>query len=145
VDLAANTSYTLSLASVCNVSGQVQTGPVLSLTTGLAIDITRPTVLSITPAHQSIDVPVTTSITVVFSELLDPVGFRDKIALNRIRVYTGSSNFAGDWTVSGATAVFTPLNPLPGLTRININLNDVDDQVGNDSANLNFFFDTEIL
>ena len=130
---------------VCDLSGQILSAYSLSFTTGTTTDTTGPILLSITPAHTSTDVSVTSTITAEFNELLDVGGFAEKVALNRIRVFISAGNIAGSWLVSGSTAVFTPLNPLPGSTRINVYLNDVDDQVGNDSGFYAKYFDTGIL
>jgi hypothetical protein len=46
-----------------------------SFTTGTGIDLTPPTIVSVTPASGAIDVPDNSSITVVFSQPMDAISF----------------------------------------------------------------------
>jgi hypothetical protein len=74
--LLPGTMYTLCVAGVQDVVGNTMASPVSSsFTTGTGVNLTPPSIVSVTPANGAIDVPVNSTITVVFSEAIDPVSF----------------------------------------------------------------------
>ncbi len=74
--LAPNTTYTINVTGVLDITGNAQTSfPSQSFTTGTAADLTQPTVVSTTPANGATSVPVTTAVQVVFNEAVDPASF----------------------------------------------------------------------
>ena len=140
--LSANTNYTLSLHG-CDLAGNTLIGYSLSFTTGAQVDITAPSVVSVTPAHGATGVALNSAIIVTYNEPLDAALFAQRVNETNIRVYTSIGNIAGSWVVSGNTATFTPLNPLPGSAQVNIKLYYVYDQAGNFSWYVsNYVFDT---
>ena len=140
VDLSANTNYTLSLYG-CDLAGNTLTGYSLSFTTGAQVDTTAPVVVSVTPARYVTNVALNSVIVVTYNEPLDAALFALMVNEGRIEVLITAGNIAGSWVVSGNTATFTPLNPLPGATRVNIHLSPVADQAGNLSYN-SYWFNT---
>ena len=80
-------------------------------------------------------VPIDSQISITFNELLNIEGFKDSVSRGYIKVSSPLGNIAGNWVfdvVEGATrAVFTPLNALPGDSRIDVTLKYLSDQAGN--------------
>jgi len=114
--LLANTTYTLTVAGVSDLSGNAMTTPVTStFTTGATAQLGQPTVVSITPANNATGVTTATSITVVFGRLMNGVS----ITGSNIQVSTnGVANVAGTFTLNadGVTAVFAPSSAFSTLT-----------------------------
>ena len=133
-NLAANTAYKLTLSGVCDLTGQVLDDYSLSFSTGDTVDTSRPS-LRIQPNHRSTLVPIDSQISITFNELLDIERFKDSVSRGYIKVSSPLGNIAGNWVfdvVEGATrAVFTPLNALPGDSRIDVTLKYLSDQAGN--------------
>ncbi|WP_020675014.1 Ig-like domain-containing protein [Geopsychrobacter electrodiphilus] len=78
-----------------------------SFTTAAAPDTTPPTVSTVTPpspADGAVDVPVSTAVSITFSEAMAAASFTSADFL----LSTGVSNVAGVISVSGATATFQP-------------------------------------
>jgi len=76
VPLAPSTVYTINVTGVMDISGNPQSAfPSQSFTTGAAIDLVAPAVLSTIPTSGQTSVPVTTSVQVVFNEAMDPASF----------------------------------------------------------------------
>jgi hypothetical protein len=75
--LLPSTTYTVCVTGVTDVTGNTMAGPFSSsFTTGTGINLTPPTIVSVTPTNGAIDQPAgTTVVTVVFSEAMDPVSF----------------------------------------------------------------------
>ena len=151
-NLAANTAYKLTLSGVCDLTGQVLDDYSLSFSTGDTVDTTKPSIRSIQPSHRSTLVPIGSQISITFNELLDIERFKDlcKPAAH-IKVTSPLGNIAGNWVfdvVEGATrAVFTPLNALPGDSRIDVTLNYLMDQAGNyheHDRGWRFYFSTAV-
>ncbi|QSP95534.1 Ig-like domain-containing protein [Marinobacter salinisoli] len=136
--LDAQTAYTLTISGACDLSLQTLPDYTLSFTTGTSTDTSGPRVSSITPAHRSTDVPVDTTITVVFNE---PIDAR---TIGRTIVRTSAGAISGSWSVSGATAVFTPANALPGGTKVDVQVRNVLDPVGNSGGYQYYDFRTEL-
>jgi hypothetical protein len=69
--------YTLCVTGVMDVTGNTMASPVSSsFTTGTGIDLTQPTIVSVTPVNGATNQPgSTTVVTVVLSEAMDPVSF----------------------------------------------------------------------
>jgi len=73
-------------------------------------DTTPPTVLSVNPLNNAVDVAIDTPITVTFSESVNPA----TVTLSTFVVTAGSGGITvpGAVTCTGATATFTPTSPL---------------------------------
>src|SRR5205807_6658289 len=70
--LAANTSYTVSVSGVQDVSGNVAVPFSSSFTTGAASVTARPSVVSTTPANGAVNVAPNSTVVVTFSAPVDP-------------------------------------------------------------------------
>jgi len=142
--LAAGTQYTLSVTGLCDVAGNSVTQEVMSFTTDIAgsVDTAAPRLELITPSHRSVDVPVSSDIVMTFDEPVSLLNTPDQL-----RIYaTGQSGYiAGDFSFNGNVVTFTPAQPLPGNTTINIRLYYVQDVVGNSSYYGNYEFTTEAV
>ena len=125
--LATNTSYTLRLQGLCDAAGNVST----TFTTGFVTssnatpDTVAPTVTMV-PAPNSTNVPVTTAVTLTFSEPVDVTTLGAAIHVN-----TAGTDIAGTLTVNGNVVTFTPLNPFPGARTITVQSGGVTDLAGN--------------
>lgn len=110
-NFASSTSYTLHIDTLCDYAGNtLSNSDVVSFTT-LADDTedkTQPSFVSITPEHQATGVSVNTTITIVFSEIVETT-VMPPISL-------GGNRVSGSYTVNGDTVVFTPDEPLAAQT-----------------------------
>ena len=113
-----------------------------SFTTGLTPDITPPTVLSSSPASNALNVPVTTVITALFSEALDPATINNTSFLMKNGAYTVWATV--DYNESTRTATLTPETPLdPDVTYTTVLLASITDPAGNRlAANREWTFTT---
>jgi len=117
--LLPGTMYTLCVAGVQDVVGNTMASPVTSsFKTGTGVNLTYPSIVSITPANGAIDVPDNTSITVVFSEPMDPVSFNSSTTFV-LEDPTGAAvpatiTFSPDLT----TAILTPNTALTGGSQL---------------------------
>ena len=85
---------------------------------------------SVTPANLSTGVPVNSTVVFTFSAPVDPV----TVNLNNLYVYISNPGavLAGTFSVSGATATFTPQTVLPGNAQIGVWVgSNVQDLAGN--------------
>jgi methionine-rich copper-binding protein CopC len=136
--LATSTLHTVSLGTVTDRSGNAASPFTSSFTTGASgtADVTRPSVVTVSPANNATGVAVTTAIVLTFNEPLDPTS----VGLGTIPVFIDgfSGQVSGSYAVSGAVVTFTPLNPLPGNVRVRpqVNSSGVRDLAGNGT---NFF------
>ena len=133
-NLKAVSNYALQLKNVCDLSLNKMADFQLAFTTGDSVDTSAPRIVSFTPEAYTTDVSLTTNISVEFDEPIDAERFLTEIRANDIRVYSSSDTISGNWTVVRNIATFDPLNPLPADTAIYVRVNDVDDQVGNESG-----------
>jgi len=76
-----------------------------------------PMVVSTNPANMSVDVPVSTDITIVFSTDMDPQSLVGNIIVQKA---SGGEKVAGTITYADRKAVFKPNAPLEGATTYNV-------------------------
>lgn len=119
--LAANTTYTLLVSGVQDLSGNIlATDRTLTFTTGAAADTTAPATVLRTPPVNSTGVPRNTQIEVIVNERLNPV------TINRTSVEVirdvGSVSVPGTVTLSpdATTVRFVPSAPLEANTVYNL-------------------------
>ena len=105
-NLAANTTYTGTIStSVKDLAGNAMVSNyVWSFTTGAALDITPPTVISTNPVNTAIGVALNTTIAATFSEAMDPL----TITTNTFTLKKGTTSIIGTVIYSGTTATFSP-------------------------------------
>lgn len=99
-----------------------------TFTTGMASDITAPTVASTTPNHEATDVSINRPVSVVFSEAMDPLSVNTSTFILKY----GETSVSGEVILIGTTATFTPENNLPTHTVFSVNItNEAEDLAGN--------------
>jgi hypothetical protein len=132
--LSANTSYTVSVSGVADVSGNVAPAFSSSFSTGTGTLSVRPSVIGVSPGNGATGV-ASSAITVTFSAPVDgttvnsgtlPVRINNSILVN------------GSYAVNGAVVTFAPSQPLPANTFIvvTVNTSGISDVAGNPT---NFF------
>jgi hypothetical protein len=138
--LAANTAYTLRLQGVCDLAGNTLSNFTTGFTTSTSAtaDTTRPTITA-TPAQGATNVPVTTSITISFSEPIDVTTLAGGI---QVTISGLSGEVAGNLSVNGSVATFTPLEPLTGNKTVFVSVNGVADLAGNTNSGFSRSFTT---
>ena len=112
-DLVAGTAYVLTVAAtVTDDAGNALVAPYLL---NFTADGAAPAVVSVIPAAGSLDVPVGSAVSVVFTERIDPVSVTaDLVSLTSISgMVPGSLTVSGD----GLSLTFKPYNQL-GFSRI---------------------------
>jgi Bacterial Ig-like domain len=117
VPLNTNTTYTVSVTGVQDLSGNALTSASTStFTTGAGADLTPPVVTVVSPANQAGGVPTNSVIQLQFSKRVDPL----TVTTGNFLVFPQATNIpiAGTITVSadGLTATFTPNPPLDPST-----------------------------
>ena len=74
--LAPNTTYTIVVAGVLDITGNAQVSlPSQSFTTGTGVDLIQPSVVSTTPANGATGVAAAATVQAVFSLAVDPASF----------------------------------------------------------------------
>ena len=91
-------------------------------------DVEAPTVTATSPANGAIDIARNTTISVTFSEPIDPAS---STTTSFIVVANGSTAIAGTVAVSGSTATFTPTAQLPFGTYVARVTTAIQDLAGN--------------
>lgn len=135
--LGANTIYTVMLDGLCDLVGSTLTGVTSSFTTSATAtaDTVAPTV-TIAPASGAANVPASSAVTFTFNEAIDVTTLAPGIQV-AAQGFTGEA--AGQLLVNGNTVTFTPVQPFPGNTRINITVSSVRDLAGNARTASSFF------
>jgi hypothetical protein len=131
--LLGNTQYTCTITNaVKDAAGNPIAAPYSwKFTTGIVADITPPSVSSITPSSNAINVAVTIKPTITFSE---PMNI-STISASTILLKQGTTNIAGTVSMSGNIVTYTPVNTLNGNTVYTISVTTgVKDAAGNPLA-----------
>jgi hypothetical protein len=142
--LAANTTYTISVAGIQDVAGNSMSGPVVtSFTTGSEADLVRPGVVLVDPTNNATGVETNALVRVQFSERIDPVS----VTNGTIQVIVNNTGIAIPGTVTasadGLSATFVSGGLLPSTSyRVQVNTNGVTDLAGNGINGLTSNFTT---
>jgi RHS repeat-associated protein len=121
VPLAPSTAYTLTIAGVQDLSGNVLPSPVtVSFTTGTGADLSSATVASVNPASNATGVSANTAVTVNFSKTIDPL--TATTATMQLIPTSTSIPVAGTVSSNGTSATFTPNQPLDLMTQYIVRL-----------------------
>jgi hypothetical protein len=142
--LAANTTYTISVAGIQDVAGNSMSGPVVtSFTTGSEADLVRPGVVLVDPTSNATGVETNALVRVQFSERIDPVS----VTNGTIQVIVNNTGIAIPGTVTasadGLSATFVSGGLLPSTSyRVQVNTNGVTDLAGNGINGLTSNFTT---
>src|SRR2546427_169521 len=112
--LAPLTTYTVTISTGAkDLAGNPLTSDMSwSFTTGVAPDTTAPVLAATGPANADTNVPLNETITVSFSEPMDP----STINTNTFTVMQGTTPVAGTVSYTNGTAIFTPADTLAPLT-----------------------------
>jgi hypothetical protein len=115
-NFAVSTQYDLSILTLCDYAGNELSGDVLSFTTVASAteDTTGPSLLSITPEHNSSSIAITSTVVIQYSE---PVDLRSAPPIK-----AGSTVIAGSYSVVGDTITFTPTDNLTNATTYTVGL-----------------------
>jgi RHS repeat-associated protein len=115
VPLSPSTSYTLNVSGVQDLSGNLMPSMTASFTTGTGADLSPTTVAVVTPANNASGVSASAAVTVTFSKGIDPL----TVTTTTMQLVPTSTSIPVPGTVSstGATATFTPNQPLDLLTQ----------------------------
>ena len=122
--LAENTKYTLSASGVQDIQGTALATAYTSTftTSSTGISLTQPSLLSVTPADGTINVPANVTPTLVFSAAMDPITFDASLGYFLLR--TDANDVAVPATLSfsadGKTLTVTPASPLTSGTTYDI-------------------------
>jgi large repetitive protein len=142
--LAANTSYTFTIAGVQDLSGNAQPAPrTFAFTTGAAQDVTTPTVVLQTPRVNTTGVPRNPLIEIQANERLNAVS----VGRHSVKLIRNNGGFDVPGTVAlgadGVTVKFTPTVPLEPSTLYEVQIipNTLQDVAGN-GFSTNWFFTT---
>jgi hypothetical protein len=122
-ELSANTLYTVTITSdVSSAAGvALASNSAWSFTTAAAIviaDTTAPTIVSNLPANGVTDIALNSTISVDFSEALDPASVNS----TSFTVSNGNTAVAGVVSYAGTTASFTPNDELAASTVYTVTL-----------------------
>ncbi|HET9252373.1 MAG TPA: Ig-like domain-containing protein [Candidatus Eisenbacteria bacterium] len=131
--LDPNTTYTARVTTgVKDLAGNALGADfVWTFTTGPPVDTTPPAVVDVSPGNGATGVVVTTSVHVIFSELMNASSFD----AGTLRLTGPSGQVAGTVDLSGATASFTPSSPLAFETTYTGRVtSDAEDLAGNHLA-----------
>jgi hypothetical protein len=117
VPLNPNTTYSISVTGVRDLSGNALTAPsTTTFTTGSGADLTPPVVTTVSPANGAGGVPTNSVIQLQFSKRVDPF----TVSTADFLVFPQATGIPvpGTITVSadGLTASFTPASPLSPST-----------------------------
>jgi len=113
-NLAPNTTYTGTITTGAKdlAGNALASNYIWNFTTGVAPDITSPTVIFTDPANNATGVALNKKIAATFSEAMDPL----TITTNTFSVRQGTTSVSGTLTYVGTIAVFTPANNLASNT-----------------------------
>src|SRR5260370_19497617 len=129
--LALNTTYTVNVSGVQDMSGNALAAPVTtSFTTGTTADWTAPAILNVYPANQATAAPTNTVIQIEFSKRIDLLTLNP----STFAVSQSSTPVTGTISISadGQTATFTPASALLASTPYSVAVSiGVTDLVGN--------------
>ena len=111
VPLTANTTYTISVTGVKDFTGNTMVGTTTaSFTTGLGVDDTPPSLVSVTPADGVTSVPVSSTIKLLFSKVMNPISFDSNSGYITLATTNTAATvaFTVTFSVDLKTATLTP-------------------------------------
>lgn len=130
--LAAHTEHTATLTAIKSADGQgLAKDFTWTFTTGAAVDLALPTILSASPIAGSTGIGFNKVLSVTFSEPMSAA----TITTSSFTLWQGATSIAGAVSYSGTTATFTPSDPLGAGTAYKVKITtDVKDIAGNPLA-----------
>jgi len=138
-NLAASTAYTVSASGFTDLAGNAVTPFTGTITTGTtSIAPGQVQITGFMPASGSTNVPVNSTISVTFSNPVNPLTINPQsFQVDATVAGLGAVEIAGTYSFSGSTVTFTPLTQLPGNATISLAVSyyaSVQDIAGNISA-----------
>jgi len=135
VPLAANTTYTISIAGVTDTAGNVVATQSQSFITGTVIKLSAPVNASVTPSGGQTNVPDNTTIQIVFDSPMDSLTF-DTVLGNAVLELTSTSAVVPttvSFSLDYKTVILTPSAPLASSTSytVVVKYGQVTDMAGN--------------
>jgi hypothetical protein len=130
VNLLPNTTYTATITMGAKdlAGNSIVNNYTWSFTTGAAIDVIPPTVITTDPLNLATNVALDKNITATFSKAMDPT----TINTNTFTLKQGANNITGLVTYTGTMATFNPsVNLLPNTTYTATITNGTKDLAGN--------------
>ena len=144
--LSVSTAYIVQVSDFTDLAGNAIVPVSSSFTTGAAsvADISRPSVISVSPANGTTGADVNTFIVVTFDEVIDS----GSVNSDTIRIVIDGSGgiVGGRYAVNGSVVTFTPFTPLPGNVQVRLYVVYSDfvlDLAGNRSNSFSSAFVTE--
>ncbi|RYE59240.1 MAG: aminotransferase class I/II-fold pyridoxal phosphate-dependent enzyme [Sphingobacteriales bacterium] len=141
-NLSPSTNYELLLNNVCDASGNKLSGVKQGFTTSSSTipDTTIPTLTSIVPVSGATAVSAQSTITLTFSETIDPT----QLGSLQVTASGVSGQIAGSWSISGNIATFTPFTGYPSNTPVNVYIYGIYDLAGNAMSSTSRSFTTGV-
>ena len=136
VQLQASTPHTVQITGVTDYAGNLMTPFTSTFTTAAAVDITAPTIVSVTPAYAVTDVSTNSPVTIRYSKFINPL----TVNSNTFFVFQDGTNIHIPGTLAvdnsgtlapGAIITFTPSPLFPSGSKLFIEANNFQDFVGN--------------
>ncbi|PKG95168.1 Ig-like domain-containing protein, partial [Paraglaciecola sp. MB-3u-78] len=138
-NLDTDTTYTLEFTGLCDYAGNSLSGDALDFTTGsdASADLTKPTITSITPLSNAMNIAVDSNIVIVFSETIG--------ATNVVRLFNAAGQLIpGVVSVVGDQLTFNPDVSLANNNRHRIEIRwNIFDLAGNQNYFGDYYFTTE--
>ncbi len=144
VPLSPGTAYTLTIAGVQDVSGNVLAAPVtVTFTTGAGADLIAPAILRSSPANHATNVPTNSTVQVQFSKRIDPL----TVTNTTFQMYPQNTYIPVTGTIAvsadGQTATLTPNQLLDSQTVYIVQLtNGISDLEGQTLSNFQSYLTT---
>ena len=125
--LSPNSSYSVCLPALYDLSGNYGGGPCWGFQTGAASDATAPAVTVVNPPDASTGVPRNAAISVRFSERIDPVSMSAASGI----VLSPATSATQQLSADGLTLTFTPAASLNASTVYSLSVAGLKDLSGN--------------
>lgn len=135
-----DTQYEALIDGLCAVDGAPITPVSSTFTVGTSTDTNRPSVGNIEPRLFDGPVPTDSAIIITFSENID-ITRLDTLRITAL-VNTREQEVEGELSMVGRVATFTPRDPLPGNSRIRIQIPSFYDYAGNSGSLFRWDFNT---
>ena len=138
-NLDTNTTYTVEFTGICDYAGNSLSEDALGFTTGndSSADLTKPTIISITPLSNATNIAVDSNIVIVLSETIG--------ATNVVRLFNAAGQLIpGIVSVAGNQLTFNPDASLTNNNRHRIEVRwNIFDLAGNQNYFGDYYFTTE--
>jgi large repetitive protein len=128
-NLAANVTYYACVSGVTDIDGVPVQNYCLYFTTGTAIDLAGPTIVSVAPPNGFTNIGTNAGVSVTFNKAINPVsvtGSTIRLSAGATTETPSSISFSADY----ARVSITPQAPLPPSTQMTVAINGVTSEAG---------------